>query len=89
MEMRENGDERENGGERVSWTAVEGQADTSCCEQRHLILGAPAAAIHLSSFLETFEECQAVDLMKVLNAAECGFIHSGGRLPCCCSVMKR
>lgn len=25
--------------------------------------------VHLSSFLETLEECQAVDLMKVLKAA--------------------
>lgn len=27
------------------------------------------SAVHLSSFLDTLEECHAVDLMKVLKAA--------------------
>lgn len=75
----------------------------------------PGAGAHLSSFLDTLDECQAVDLrrrrrytpwrasrrrhrrrdgprphlMKVLNAALWGLMHSGTRFPCWCSVMKR
>lgn len=38
--------------------------------------------VHLSSFLDTLDECQAVDRMKVLKAADWGLIQSGTLFPC-------